>query len=355
MRILHNTLALLIAPILFGPAGLPQIHDSVLPSHTTSLDSQATSPDSERLVAEAIIAPIDRYGSKYVFLPVTIHTHHVTLILDLGTNGDWLSLDSTGMALAGLALPTMKDTTDALGRRVKVGSIALQLLDSVGVGAVEVQGVQAMWGPHYNVTPPSGLPTPVVGLVGASFMRQFDLLFDGPARRVRVYRPAREGKRTAKHARGDWLPPGLTAADCVPMVSPPDQSPDFVWIAVQANGHRVTGFFDSGSAATNMSVAAAKLLGITQHDANVHLLPPDSSPHFGDSERGKVYRVTGLALRLGNQPIHNDTALIMTSFQAAQGAPLFNLGLDAIRDQLFFVSYSTHRVCLGPVLRHAGS
>ena len=354
MRSQHNMLALLTASLLFGPAGLPRVHDSVMPPYAIPLDSEPAFPDSERLVAEAIIAPIDRYGSQMVFLPVTIHAHPVTLILDSGTSGS-LTLDSTGMALAGLSIPAMKDTTDSLGRSFQVGHFPLQVLDSLGIGTVEIPSVESSWMDMYDVVPPPGVPAQIVGILGAPVLRQFDLVFDGPARRVRLYQPAPERAGTSADLRGGWFPAGLTSADCVPLVPIPLRwETELDGVELQANGHTVVGFFDSGSATTNMSVAAAKLLGITQHDAHVHLLPPDSSPHFGDSFPGKVYRVTGLTLRLGTRSIHNDTALVMTSFAAAGTYPVFNLGLDAIRDRRFMISHSTHQVCLGPGLERTG-
>lgn len=308
------------------PSTILLVTASVLGCHQTGLTT-ATTPEPERLVAEASILKHGKMD-EHVFLPITVHGHSVVTFLDLGA--DLNILDQDWFA-------SLHPTTDT------------DELDSLTLGTATEQHIDLMLSDFKHPVP--GLP-PVVGLLGTRVLSHYDLEFDGPAHQVRLYAgrplPPQATPRASQNRQAAWLPPGITPADCTPRrgVSGAYQ---FVGFDLQVNGHPVSGYFDSGSKSTVMNLAAAHLLGITQHTPHVRLLPADSGNRmpFGKGGRQKTYIWQGVDITMGNQHLQNQEVHIFSGVPIEQ--PMVGLGLDAFRDRILWVSYSTNQVCLSGV------
>ena len=277
------------------------------------------------LVAEAMILSAPDGVSKYVFLPVTIAGRAGTLVLDTGAP---IGLSLSGGVMTQLGIPLPRTNT----------------LDSLIIGhsvernvPVRVQGIE------FDSQP--GLP-PVVGMMGNHMLARYDLLFDGPNRRVYLY------AQPAASLGPPWLPTGIRPTDCVPIVhvgAPDDRYPG---LSVQANGHAVMGVFDAGSNATYMNLAAAKVLGIRQSNPHVHRVPPDSSISFPGVGLQKEWVVTtGLVLRVGGEIMPDgpiDIFPTVNEINRNRNEPELDIGTDLLHDRRLFISYSSGRICLAP-------
>ena len=117
---------------------------------------------------------------------------------------------------------------------------------------IEVSAIPAM---EY---PPLGMP-PMIGLLGNTVLAHYDIVFDSPKRRVRLYARPLSSADTQPHDGIGWLPPGVMRTDCFPMEIDKQQR---VFFPIQVNGHPLHSMFDSGSKTTNINLAAARVLGI---------------------------------------------------------------------------------------------
>jgi hypothetical protein len=101
-----------------------------------------------------------------------------------------------------------------------------------------------------------------------------------------------------------------------------------------------------------MNMAAGKLLGLTQHDPNVQLIPDSLATMYPNGGGRDKYIVTGLKLQVGPRPLTAIPVRIATQIPGAPAdVPQLNLGLDALQDRLLFVSYQTRQACLGAARR----
>jgi hypothetical protein len=192
---------------------------------------------------------------------------------------------------------------------------------------------------------------PTIGLVGADVLSQYDLLFDGPAHTLRLYAPpASVSRDTSAAARAaGWLPPGITASDCVPLTRDPNY-PDRIFFPLEINGRVIHSMFDSGSPSTNTNLAGARVLGITKRTPNVQQLPLGLMGQFMKYNGQRVWEVpSGLTMTVASRPLADVPIYIYQHLPRETGADdaELSMGLDAIQDRLMFVSYSTRRVCLG--------
>jgi hypothetical protein len=98
-----------------------------------------------------------------------------------------------------------------------------------------------------------------------------------------------------------------------------------------------------------MNMVAGRLLGLTQHAPNVHLLPDSLATMYPVGGGRDKYLVTGLTLQVGSRPLTALPVRIATRIPSgiSDSTPQLLLGLDALRDRLLFVSYATGQVCLG--------
>jgi hypothetical protein len=293
---------------------------------TALLSQDALHPTVPRLVAEASIRSMDALNTN-VYLPVTIQGHAATLLLGFGIDGG-LSLTPGRLAQLGVTLP---DSTR---------------LDALTLGTTVLRHVAMRpWG-RLRDGPPD-LP-PVVGVVGNQFLTQYDIVYDGPAHRVRLYdlpahtstRP--EGTHTA------WLPPELPSASCTSILPLPEHNAGF---AIQANGHAIPAILETMSSYTKMNMFAAKAMGLTQHSSEVHPVPADFWERQDGYGHPVKWQATGIQLTLGTQHF---TVVPITIFPgldvdrySTPVPPILLLNPDDLRGQMLVMSNSAGQVCLG--------
>ena len=288
---------------------------------------------AEPMVAVGVVRTTD--DGQHVYIIAHLHGRAVTLILDHGTN--------SAMYLSIPALDTM------LGKTLPPG----EPLDSLTIGTA-VESQLPLVRVRVSLSAPAGWPV-VLGWVGTPVLAHYDFLFDGPRQALELYRPPARGvvlDSTGPHVSAPhWLPPGITPADCQPMPIVGAAKDHLVGIPLQVNGHAIPSFFDSGADESYMNLAAARLLGLTQHTPGVHLVPPDSAGHFLGETAGHQYRVTGLTLAMGSRILTSQTVWIVPHVPGpGEAGPIVNLGLRAFHDRRVFVSYSTQQICLSAPL-----
>lgn len=295
-------------------------------------------PVPDRFVAEATIQSVHlgrQLIDSKVLLPVTLHGQVMTTILDLGGEAGLFGVDVTnGPMESGIPTAALRLGPDSHTR----------LLDSLTLGTVVEHDVPVFLGAGTTYMPdlPAGLP-PLLGYLGTYVLSHYDLVFDGPAHRVRLYTFA----GSAAMRRSAWLPPGIARADCTLMGEL--DSTKFVRPPIWAKGHPIDGVFDSGAGTTSMNLTAAHLLGITPTSPHVQIVSADSATYFFSGGNGgdTVYRVTGLTFTVGSRRLRSIPVTIYSSLPGDHGQPKINLGLDAFRDRVLVVSYSTGHVCVG--------
>jgi hypothetical protein len=280
----------------------------------------------ERLVAEAVIQDAGK-DRPHVYLLVTLHGHPRTLVLNFFQAGAKLLLSSEALARDGV---TAEGTLDSL---------------TIGTTVVRNLSVNAM---SFSPASPQGLP-PVIGWAGNEFLDAYDIVVDGPARRVRLYaRPAASSGASpaAAGSLGKGLPPGVRAADCVPTQAMPEGHTGF---AIQANGQPMTATMQTGAGGlTIMNLVAAKSLGLTQHSPNVQRVP-DSVQTLVYQGVPNKYVATSIRLTLGRYQFHAVPVYILarTPLQPTANTPSMELTFANLLDQVFVQSNSTGQVCLG--------
>lgn len=318
----ETSLSSLLAGILFA--------GSVLNCHAVS-GARGAAPVSlaPAPIAEAPLVDDSTMGAGFAraLLPVTIQGHTLPFALDLGTSINELS--ETATAQFHLVV------TEAVAPGDKGPH---PQLDSLTIGTAVQRHV------HVAQTNASdyaefGLAR---GLLGTPALSRYDLVFDGPARRVRLY--AQPATHTAATPAPGWLPPGITRADCIPMRGDPDGA-HRVFFDLQADGHSIRGMFDSGYGWTYTNLAGARLLGLTQSNPRVH--PLASEVYAGRFTA--TWDATDMMLTVGAQHFPAPPILVFDALPRSgrPDDPVLVLGLDAIRDRILVVSYSTGEVCLG--------
>lgn len=268
------------------------------------------------LLAEAVIG-------QSVYLPVLTHGHAGTVVLDTGSDASWVFPS----ALQKLGIPVSPPK----------GGQAAPRLDYMTSGMVTFHDIPL--GFDMRSEAPAGM-APVVGVIGANVLSIFDLLFDGPSQQMRLYAPS------AKSDAAGWLPPGIRASDCV-MTEIDFNYPKRIFLPTTLNGHVVHSMFDSGSLPTNMNLPAAQAIGVTTDAPNVQLFP--AAPQFMAFRGQKVWRVSaGVTLATNTRRFSPDLVFIYEHLPREKGPkdPELSIGLDAVRNQLFFVSYSRRLACL---------
>ena len=285
-----------------------------------------TAPASERLMGEALLVDDGRL-TRHVYLPVTIHGQAASLLLDTGA--------PTGLNISRQWLR-------------EHGVSAAGVLDSLVIGKTVERNIPIDGSSGVNKVP--GIP-PMIGLAGNHWLAHYDLIFDGPAKRVRQYAPAASASGTPVTG---WVPRGIIPGDCMPMLHVGADADHYPGLDLRANGQKIVGVFDLGSNATYMNVAAAKLLGIRQSTRNVHQVPPDSMTNFpGAGENHEWVITTGLVLTMGRRQLPDGPVEIYQTVNEIYGdrtKPELDLGTDLFHDRILFMSYSTNQVCLGSLV-----
>jgi hypothetical protein len=296
----------LLAPLLFG------MTPTIVPA-----------PDSAR--TPVVEVPYDS-AAGWIYVPATVNGHAVTLFLDHGTDRTLFSRG--GLTKAGL---------------VAGGADSIM----IGTSVLPDVPIQTFNFPRSD------------GILGAAELAQYDFVFDGPARTVRLYaipadpspaNAAPANAAPADAARTAWLPPGITPDNCTPMLHDDPRFPHRVFFNLEANGTPVHSMFDSGARYVNMNVAAAKVLGLRKSSPNLQAI--DGRALGFCLVRGcATYQATHVPLSVGRQhiPIANTPVHIFSHLprEASPTSPELSMGLYAVTDRVFVVSYSTGQVCLG--------
>ena len=257
-------------------------------------------------------------------MPVMVHGHPYTVVLDLGTTGNIFSSEATqqfggaGGALDSLMLGTSVSRNlsyDPFDGRFDEGDSARGL-------------------------------APVVGLLGTPVLSHYDFVFDGPTDHVRLYAATPRSASTGRHDQA-WYPAGIQASDCVPMEPDPNGN-DRVFFPLQSNGHAIHSMFDSGSETTNINLAAAKVLGITKRTPGIRLTLPGEAGQFSMYNGQKVWRVSGFPIIIGTHTLRDGSINIYQHLprETSPEDPELSLGLDSVHDRTLFISYSTGQFCM---------
>lgn len=305
----------------------------VLPSAAPRASFQPHA-DPQRLVVDAPIWGARQGAKGYAFLPVTLRGHAVTLVIDLQwTKGD-VSLSTAALARAGVA---PLDTTTAE-------------LDSLAIGA-DVQRrvpIGFITQPGWSVNGPPQLP-PVVGMVGVHFLTtRYDLLYDFPGRSVRLYafptRPVR--------ARDAWLPPGFKPSDCGRMIPIAPGAATFTGVAMQLDGHPVTGVLEMGPYFAKMNQAAVDALQLPAGSPRLQAIPADVlPPGYTHAGHPVTQQVMNLHLTVGARtfwagPVQIFPVLDVESVLPPR-TPVMLLNLTTIAQTMVFNATSRGQVCFG--------
>lgn len=296
-------------------------------------------PDSEPMVAEAVLLRDPAIDTqKYFYLPVKIQGRPVSMLLDTEAPFSFMFF-TLALTDLGLTIP------------------ATQQLNEVTIGTTTERHVPAMERGLFafdSTDTPPGLP-PLAGLIGNLWLRHYDLLFEGPTGRMRLYKI--RSARSASHA---WLPGRLTPADCLPLYV--DSSPVrgvTVHMKIRLNGVPVSSWFHSGLNETVINVAAAKLLGITQHTPHLKSLPlGQPSLHVQDRLRGPSYEVDDIPISIGAQRLTIPRVFIFGSLDVpSTDKPYIRFGSEVFSDRPMLISNSSRQFCVGAPQRggHQGA
>jgi hypothetical protein len=333
-------------------------------------------------------------------IPIAIHGRTIEVVADHGSNASML----TDAATERLGLPhwlsgaartdTSVGSAGPRPRRDSAAEVTVtrgdtvvrywgvpdpRPLDSLRIGTVRQDSVLLAF------ELPAADLDPFDGLIGRDFLSLFDLLFDLPAGTLRLY------QRSPAHSGGqppEWLPDGLTRGDCIPALvlrhtmdttgfgeeavrelrnNPAKRiwEQEDIQLPIRVNDRPINGMFDSGSGATSINWAEARVLGIGRNDPRVHaymagglrMFAPTRPPP-GSTVRGSgdsTFEVSGLALQIGRERLPADTIFIsdpdFVDSPNYATVPMISIGLRQVRDYQLFLSYSTGFVCVSRAQR----
>ena len=311
--------------VLTGVLGvqlLPSSASVALPASANVDSLPSRTPVAEGVVRYA-------FNNAEVIIPATVQGHPVTFLLGFGIDAD-VSLDPAALASAGV---TLSDSTH---------------LDTLTLGTSVVHDMALQTISQVPGNPQPGMP-PLVGILGNVFLARYDIVYDGPARRVRLYERFSPNPTTSSSSHHPWLPPAIAAtASCTPMLPLPEHNAAFV---IQVNAHPVPAILETLSSYTKMNMVAARAIGLTQHSTNVHPLPDDIWEKQDVYGHPVKYQATEIHLTLGTQhfdevPILLFPGLDLDRYQSPI-PPLLLLNPDDVQHQMLVFSQSTRQICLG--------
>lgn len=293
-----------------------------------------TTPGTERLVAEGSILTHGN-DDEHIFLPATIHGQQVTLVADLGTTGDGLMDGDWFAKLGGAKIGGARVGSDVQSS-IAIPGAGFGFIN-VTFGSVTNQTIQVLFVPFKKQVP--GLP-PLVGLLGNGVLNNYDLLLDGPAHRFRMYTPPSQPSGTSAGHQTARLPAGVTPADCLPLRRRDDTG--LITLDLTVNAHPVSGVFDSGAKDTYLDPQVAKQLGVIEAAPHVHVTSAAIQTYYGKASPQKYLVWDGVDVMVG--PLHLSSQSIVVKSTGTDA--MMNLGLDAFRDRVLWISNSTKQICI---------
>jgi hypothetical protein len=294
--------------------------------------SAPTGAPAPRLVAEAPIWGANAGAKGYAFLPVTIHGHAGTLVINLNCTRCNVALSTAALTRLGVPLADPAATT----------------LDTLVIGSDTQRDVPLaiIAKPTWHVPGPDALP-PVVGTVGVQFLTtHYDILYDFPHRRVQLY--ALPSKPVSPQEA--WLPPGFKPTDCGKMVSVPPGAGTFTGMMMQIDGHPVTGVFEMTPESEKMNHAAMRAMGLTDTSARVQAFPPGSLGNLPPIAYEQLKFLANVHLTVGRNTFWTGQITIFPWLEAEklikEGTPVMLMNLHTIRDVRLFNATSSSQVCV---------
>ena len=251
----------------------------------------------------------------FAFVPASIGSTPVTLLLDTGAQGMLLTpgivealrlpVDvRTGTRLLGTG--GVRDAPNAMLRGLRVGGLPMAD-SSVPVAAL----------PGVPQTEP-----PLAGLLGGQFLEDYDLDLDVPHGRMALY-----------EALGCAAPPFPLPYSALPLTVSPEGD---VFVTVQANGESLLALVDTGSRASIVTEQAAERLGLAG--------PGSANLARGvDGSTLPIRHVRVRRLQVGTEVIA-DAPISVSPLQLGRGDML--LGLDYLGRRRAWISYRTRRVVI---------
>ena len=336
-----NVCSLTLLPLLSTLLGAAPVVAQATAKQPRSRHTPASHTAPQPLVAEAPIwGPNDAFDG-YAYLPVTVHGHAGTLLIDLNCTECDIKLGNDGLQAAGM--PALAE--DAT------------VLDSMTIGPAAQHAVQhgvpiGVW-PTLGPVPTPPNIAPIIGSVGVHFLTtHYDLLYDFPNRVVRLYAPP----ATPVTSTTAWLPPGFTPAHCGPMVPIPSDPPGaatFTGMQIQLDGHPAIAAIEMGPYYLKMNQAAFAVLGLPASSARITPITDDPSVPPGTRD------VTGVQVTVGENRFdlgkiqHWPEVGIQQAF--APNTPILLMNLNTLRRLRLYNARSSKQVCLASPTQPSGT
>jgi hypothetical protein len=329
---------LIVQPMRFSPLlrqaiiGMPALGLMLVASLGLVVGTRGPVP--QRLVAEAPIWGPQQGAEGYAYLPVTLQGHAVAVVVNLRwTRGD-LSLSPAALMRAGIPLPdTMATSLDSL-------RIGTDLQRDVPWSRIKNANWSADSPPHF----PS-----VVGVVGVHFLTtHYDVLYDFPGRSVHLYAfPSHPVQ-----PREAWMPPGFTPNDCGRMIPIPPGAATFTGVAMQVDGHPVTGVLEMGLYYPKMNQAALAALQLPADSPRIDSIPADVlAPGYTHGGHPVTQQVMNVHLTVGSHTFWAGPVQIFPVVDVetllSPHTPVMLLNLSNIQQAMLFNATSSGQVCIG--------
>jgi len=304
----------------------------------------APSPHPD-LMQSAVVPDSDLVADVQLYYPHD--SSHASIPVVMGGTSWWLDVDLG--AESGLLWPAARKALDAhvglLGGTMVSGyggeTPAEQVsVDSVKVGSVTRTSLTFLvmdLETQMHLTPSK--VHPISGIIGRSYFASYDLVFDFPAQRFRMY-------TTQDSARGVARTKGMT---CVK--NRMSDRTEMIIVPITVNGQRSSGFLDTGARLTTLDWELAQKIGVTPTSKGVKPVDTWSGGVGGEI---KEYTVPGVRLTVDGTPLRDRVLRfgreIMPTSSSLEDAdqPHVILGLNSISDRVLLISWSTNQVCLGP-------
>jgi predicted aspartyl protease len=274
-------------------------------------------------VTKAAEIPV-AFERGFVSVPARIEDKPVTLLVDTGSEFSLV----TPIAMADLRLhedPHRRTTIQGTGGTITTQNAAVQ---SFGIGGMDMLDQSVAVGP---------LPTAqrdvvaASGLLGADWLRDFDVELDLPHRRIALYR--------VQGCSGDYVPwPGKTTSVVAQVYRR-----GLLVVSAQLDGQPLTALLDSGANRSLLGEAAAARIGV---DAAALAQDPAGTSNGIDGTALATHRHRFGQLRIGSANYAN-AAIAVSPMHIASADML--LGVDWLRGNRVWISYAARRITIQPV------